>query len=143
MTYGVQADVRVDELRLYMDATISMSTKIVGLGADIIGANNKMHAALSKPLKGTISVLHIESLALLVGLCWAQNVGLPIKKILSDSFSLIQALHNTNNYYNELGILLNDNQKLQSNFSGASIFYNNRKYNSAAHNLGKHALLLD
>lgn len=106
---------------MYVDAAISTSTKIVGLGADIIRANNKMHAALSKPLKGTLSVFHIESRALLVGLCWAKNVGLPIKKILSDSFSLIQELHNTNNYYNELGILLNDNKKLQSNFSGASI----------------------
>lgn len=134
---------QIDDLVLYVDAAISTPTKMVGLGATIIGGNNKVYAALSKPLKGNLSVIHAEALALLVGLLWAQDIGLPIKRILSDSLSSIQALDNTYNYRNELGILLNDIKKLLPNFSGASISHVKRNYNTAAHNFAKQALLLD
>lgn len=104
---------------------------------------DRSKAALSKPLKGSLSVFHAETLALLVGLRWAQNIGLPIKTILSDSLSLVQALNNTNVYHNELGILISDIKMILANFPGAVISHVNRKFNCAAHNLAKQALQLD
>lgn len=77
-----------------MDAALSTSMKMVGIGATILTTDKKVKAALSKPLKGSLSVFHAEALALLVGIRWAQTIGLPLKRISSDSLSLVQALNN-------------------------------------------------
>ncbi|KAK1363926.1 hypothetical protein POM88_039487 [Heracleum sosnowskyi] len=101
---GDQVEVEIQDIKLFVDASISTDTQMVGLGAVIISANKKkILAALSKPLSGTLSVFHTEALALLVSLRWAQEVGLPIKIISSDSLSLVQALNSESVYQNELG----------------------------------------
>lgn len=92
-----------------MDASVSTTLRKVGLGAVIFTANKRIQATLSKPLEGTLSVFHAEALALLVGLRWAQTIGLPIKIISSDSLTLVQALRNATVYQNEIGILFDRN----------------------------------
>lgn len=142
-TDGRQSEIDINELALFVDASVSTTDEMVDLGAIIFTTNKRSKAALSKPLKGSLSVFHAETLALLVGLRWAQNIGLPIKTILSDSLSLVQALNNTNVYHNELGILISDIKMILANFPGAVISHVNRKFNCAAHNLAKQALQLD
>lgn len=63
-----------------MDAAVSTPTGMVGLGAVIFTPNRKIQATLSKPLEGLLSVFHAEALALVVGLRWAQSIGIPIQK---------------------------------------------------------------
>lgn len=125
-----------------MDATISTFAKMVGLAA-IFRVNKRVQAVLSKPLKGTLSIFQAESLAILVRLRWAQTIGLPIKMVLSDSLSLVQALNSTNSYHNELGMIFHDIRVLLSNFSGASVSYVSRKFNTEAHKLAREALQLE
>lgn len=128
---------------LLVDVAISTSTNMVGLGAVIFTPNRRIQATLSKPLEGLLSVFHAEALALVVGLRWAKNIGIPIKKISSDSLCLVSALNNSDSYHNELGILLGDVKALLINFSEATVSHINRKYNIVAHNLAKQALLLE
>ena len=116
---------------------------MIGVGAVIFNADKRAQATLSKPLKGSLSAFQAEALALLVGLRWAENIGLPLKNISSDSLMLVQALNNTKFYHNELGMLLADIKMLMANFPGAIISHVNRKFNSVAHNLSKQALQLD
>lgn len=47
-------------MSLFVDASISTSTKMVGLGVAILTASKRVQAALSKSLKDTSSVLHAE-----------------------------------------------------------------------------------
>ncbi|KAK1356477.1 hypothetical protein POM88_049733 [Heracleum sosnowskyi] len=117
-----QAEVQIHDHTLFVDAAVSTSSKKVGLGAVILASDKKVQAALSKPLEGTLSVFHAEALALLVGLRWAQNIGLPILMILSDSLSLVQDF-----IFQSL----------------ATIDHVSRKFNVTAHNLTKHALQLE
>lgn len=138
-----QGVIEIHDLTLFVDATISSSQQKVGLGAAIITANKRVQATLSKPLEGTLSVFHAEALALLVGLRWAETVGLPIKLIYSDSLSLIQALTNSAAYQNELGMLLVDIQRVIESFQEAAVDHVNRSFNSVAHDLAKYALRLD
>ncbi|KAL8089674.1 hypothetical protein AgCh_039234 [Apium graveolens] len=53
LSHEDQVEVEVQNLTLFVDASISTPTQMVGLGAAVITANNKVQAALSKPLKGT------------------------------------------------------------------------------------------
>lgn len=140
---GEQVDVEDHDYALFVDASISTSSHKVGLGAVIFTPNNRIQARLSKPLEGTLSVLHAEALALLVGLQWVHNIGLMIKRISTDSLSLVQALDNDTEYYSELGIFLADIRMLLLNYPGVSITHISRKHNFAAHNLAKHALQLE
>ncbi|KAK1378467.1 zf-RVT domain-containing protein [Heracleum sosnowskyi] len=143
LTHINQMEVGFQELTLCVDAVISTESEMIGLGAVIFVANKKVQASLAKPMEGSLSVFHAEALALLVGLHWAQTIGLSIKIILSDSLSLVQALDNSNVYQNELRIILGDIKMLLSNFPGATISHVSRKFNDVAHNLSKHALQLD
>lgn len=138
-----EAERELNNYSLLVDAAISTSTDMIGLGAVIFMPNKKIQATLSKPLEGQLSVLHAEALALVVGLRWAQTIGIPIKKISSDSLSLVLALNNADSYHNELGILLGDVKSLLINFSEATVSHINRKYNIVAHNLAKQALILE
>ncbi|XP_074360474.1 uncharacterized protein LOC141700662 [Apium graveolens] len=138
-----QVEAGLQDLTLFMDASISTSSGMVGLGAVIFKANKKIQASLSKPLEGNLNVFHAEALALLVGLRWVQMIGLPVKFFFSDSLSMVQALNNTNAYHNELGILLSDIKILLTEFPEASVSHVNRSYNVVAHNLAKQALVLD
>lgn len=135
LSHESHTEVEIQDLELFVDAAISTSTEIIGLGAVIFSANMRAKTTLSKPLEGTLSVLHVKELALLVGLLWTQRIGLPIKRILSDSLSLVQALNNAKVYDNEMTILLTDIKMVLSNFSGATISHVNRKFNVVAHNL--------
>lgn len=67
MNHGGQTEVEGHDLALFVDASISTTTNMVGFRAVIFTANKRLQAALSKPLEGTISVLHAEALELLVG----------------------------------------------------------------------------
>lgn len=134
-------EVELNDLSVFVDASIS--TKIIGIGAIIFTTNKRAQAALSKPQEGNLSVFFLaEALALLVGLRWAQSIGLPIKIITSDSLSLVQALNKISAYHNELEVLLSDIEML-TKFPEANVQHVNRKFNSAAHRLAKQALLLE
>lgn len=87
-------------------------------------------------------VLHAEALALSAPLQWVLNIGLSFKKILTDSLLLAQALNNNEVYYSELGILLSDIKMLMADFPGVTVTHIGHKFNTAAHNLAKHALQL-
>lgn len=138
-----QPEIEIQDLTLCVDAATSTNDEMVGLGTVIFSTNRRPRAGLSKPLKGGLSVLHAEALALLVGLRWAQNIGLPIKNIYSDSLSLVKALKNTHEFYNELGILLSDIQRVVASFHGAAVTHMKRVFNTTAHNLAKRALQLE
>ncbi|KAK1349804.1 hypothetical protein POM88_054767 [Heracleum sosnowskyi] len=105
LTHINQMEVGFQELTLCVDVAISTETEMIGLGAVIFAANKKVQASLAKPMEGSLLVFHAEALTLLVGLHWAQTIGLSIKIILSDSLSLVQALDNSNVYQNELASL--------------------------------------
>lgn len=126
-----------------MDVAISISSQKVGLGAVIYTSTNRVQEKLSKPLKGTLMVLHAEALALLVRLQWVHTIGLSIKKISTDSMLLVQALNNNTEYHSELGILLSDIRILLVNYPGVIITHIGRKFNVVAHNLAKNALKLE
>ena len=132
-----------DGLTLYVDATVSLTSQKIGIGAVLFTPSKRVQAQLSKPLEGSLSALHAEALALIVGLQWAQYIGLSIKVISSDSLTLVQALNNNTSYNNEVGILLTDIKMLLTNCPEATISHVGRKYNFAAHHLAKHALQLD
>ncbi|KAM6550760.1 hypothetical protein CsatB_000568 [Cannabis sativa] len=62
--------------KLMVDATVLSTTSIVGLGAVVFSEDNRVHAALSKPLK-----------------------------VYSDSLALVTAINKGKKYFNELGAL--------------------------------------
>ncbi|XP_060965373.1 uncharacterized protein LOC133034328 [Cannabis sativa] len=74
-----------------------------------------VQAILSSVSMPSIFVFHAEVVALLVGLRWAQDVGLPVERVFSDSLSLVSALE------------------------GQTV----RNFNVEAHRLTKHALRID
>nr|XP_017239248.1 PREDICTED: peptidyl-prolyl cis-trans isomerase CYP28, chloroplastic-like [Daucus carota subsp. sativus] len=125
-----QPELELHDLTLFVDAALNTTTNMIGVGAVIFNYRSLL-------------VFHAEALALLVGLRWAENIGLPIKTISSDSLMLVQALNNSKVCHNELGMLLDDIKMLVANFPGAIITHVNRKFNIAAHNLSKQALQLD
>ena len=92
---------------------------------------------------GGLSPYQAEALALLMGLNWADSIGLQVKAIFSDSLALVMALQNSSIVNNELGVIFSDIKVLLSNLSGASLSHVSRKFNVAAHRLAKHALWLD
>ncbi|KAM6582651.1 hypothetical protein CsatB_009653 [Cannabis sativa] len=92
---------------------------------------------------GSISVLQAETLALLFGLNWALSCGIQIKKVFSDSLSLVTAINKGKVFFNELGVLFEDVIALLSKLPGAVLSHVARNMNSAAHGLAKHALRLD
>ena len=138
-----QIEAEDHDYALFVDASISTSSQKVRLGAVIFTPNNRIQARLSKPLEGSLSVLHAEALALLVGLRWVHNTGLMIKRISTDSLSLVQALENDTEYYSEIGIFLADIRMLLLNYPGVTITHIRRKHNFAAHNMAKYALQLE
>ncbi|KAM6574426.1 hypothetical protein CsatA_022753 [Cannabis sativa] len=91
----------------------------------------------------SFSVFQAEAVALLVGLRRAQDVGLPVEKVFSDSLSLVSALEGQTVYLNELGVIFSDIKVLLSSFPGASLSHVSRNFNVEAHRLAKHALRID
>lgn len=79
------------EYVLYVNESLSTASQKVGLGAMIYTANKRVQARLSKLFEGNLSVLNAEALALLVGVQWALNIGLPVNIFILDSLSLVQA----------------------------------------------------
>ena len=128
---------------LCVDAALSTTSQKIGIGAVLYTPSRRVQARLSKPMEGSLSALHAEAPALIVGIQWAQYIGLPIKVISSDSLTLVQALNNNTSYNSELGILLMDIKMLLTNCPEASISHIGRKFNVVAHGLAKHALQLD
>ena len=128
---------------LFVDAALSKNTERIGLGVAIISSNNKTQATLSKPLEGILSVLHAEALALVAGLQWAQTTGLTLRKVLTDSQSLVQALNSETEYHNELGLLIDDARELMQFFPGMTWSHVSRILNVQAHNLARQALQLE
>lgn len=143
LNYRGPTKVEFHNLALFVDASISSSTDMVRIGAVIFAANKRKQAALSKPLEGNLSVLHVEALVILVGLCWAQDIGLLVIIISSDSLSLVQALNNSNVYHNELGIIISDIKMVLSSFQGVAIRHVKHEFNIAAHKLAKKAVQLE
>ncbi|KAM6584731.1 hypothetical protein CsatB_011733 [Cannabis sativa] len=136
-------ETEVNNYKLYVDAAISTPQNVIGFGAVIFSSDKQMKAALSKPLQGSFSVFQAEAVALLVGLRWAQDVGLPVEKVFSDSLSLVSALEGQTVYLNELGVIFSDIKVLLSSFPGASLSHVSRNFNVEAHRLAKHALRID
>ena len=128
---------------LFVDAALSETTERIGLGAAIISSDNRTQATLSKPLEGMLSVLHAETLALVAGLQWAQTTGLTLRKVLTDSQSLVQALNSETEYHNELGLLIDDARELMLFFPGMSWSHVSRNLNVHAHILARQALQLE
>ncbi|KAM6600310.1 hypothetical protein CsatA_019919 [Cannabis sativa] len=128
---------------LMVDAAVLNNTSSVGLGAIILSEDRRVRAAVCKPLKGSISVLQAETLALLFGLNWALSCGIQIKEVFSDSLSLVTAINKGKVFFNELGVLFEDVIALLSKLPGAVLSHVARNMNSAAHGLAKHALRLD
>lgn len=102
-----------------------------------------MQAAMSKPLEGSLTVLHDEALAMLTGLYWATTSGFQVKTICSDSLTVVQALNNKAEYYNEFGLFHRDIRGLLLMYRGMSITHVRRNFNVATHNMAKHALQLE
>ncbi|GMN56518.1 hypothetical protein TIFTF001_025644 [Ficus carica] len=62
--------------KLNVDASISSSQKVMGVGAVIIDSEGFLMAALAKKLDGAFSVCQAEAKAISVNLSWAREVGL-------------------------------------------------------------------
>ncbi|KAM6566072.1 hypothetical protein CsatA_025200 [Cannabis sativa] len=89
-----------------------------------LGDGNWGHSFFSRfseAIRCSFSVFQAEAVALLVGLRWAQDVGLPVEKVFFDSLSLVSALEGQTVYLNELGVIFSDIKVLLSSFSGASL----------------------
>lgn len=140
---GCNVEVDIHESALFVDAAISTDLQKIGLGAVIVTSNKKIQATMSKPLEGSLTVLHAEALAMLIGLNWATTSGFPVKTIFSDSLTVVQALNNNAEYYNEFGLFLRDIRGLLVMNPGTSVIHVRRNFNVAAHNMAKQALQLE
>ncbi|KAM6563049.1 hypothetical protein CsatB_023047 [Cannabis sativa] len=77
---------------------------------------------------GSFLVFQAEAVALLIDLRWAQDVGLPVERVFSDSHSLVSTLEGQTMYLHELGVIFSDIKVLLFSFLEASLSHAQQLY---------------
>uniref|UniRef100_A0A803PSG1 RNase H type-1 domain-containing protein n=1 Tax=Cannabis sativa TaxID=3483 RepID=A0A803PSG1_CANSA len=131
------------KLKLNTDASINMSSSLIGLGALLRNSHGEIVAAMTTSIKGHLKPEEMEAMALFWSLKTLVQLELSVHLIETDSLLVVRNLKKSSTNLTPFHAILNDVHLLVSNFPRAQISHVYRSTYNETHLLAKFALTVD